>query len=135
MRWQNGRTRRSQNPYPEEVFQDCLTKWEESAAHSILARRFHANKGRIHLRRPTCHSHFSLATRRRTIHSGLRVIRMNVEGAHLRDGDKLGISGDGYLWAFLGNLTPNSVRTTVAAVLSDTSGRMRPLVLRPSGSL
>jgi len=25
--------------------------------------------------------------------------------------------------------TPNSVRTTVAAVLSDTSGRMRPLVL------
>src|SRR5712691_6146678 len=67
--------------------------------------------------------------------SGLRVIRMNAEGAHLRDGDKLGISGDGYLWAFLGNLTPNSVRTTVAAVLSDTSGRMRPLVLRPSGSL
>jgi len=52
---------------------------------------------------------------------------MNAEGAHLRDGDKLGISGDGYLWAFLGNLTPNSVRTTVAAVLSDTSGRMRPL--------
>jgi len=36
-------------------------------------------------------------------------------------------SGDGYLWAFLGNLTPNSVRTAVAAVLSDTSGRMRPL--------
>jgi len=65
--------RRSQNSYPEAAFQDCLTKWEESAAHSILARRFHANKGRIHSRRPTCHSHFSLATRR-TIHSGWRVI-------------------------------------------------------------
>src|SRR5258708_38750687 len=31
-------TRRSQNPLWEEVFQDCLTKWEESVAHSILAR-------------------------------------------------------------------------------------------------
>src|SRR5450631_3974690 len=29
-----------------------------------------SNEGRIHLRRPTCHSHFSLATKRRTIHSG-----------------------------------------------------------------
>jgi hypothetical protein len=29
-----------------------------------------SNKGRIHLRRPTCHSHFSLVTKRRTIHSG-----------------------------------------------------------------
>ena len=38
MRWYNGRPRRSQNPDSEEVFQDCLTKWEESAAHSILAR-------------------------------------------------------------------------------------------------
>jgi len=28
------------NPHPEEVFQDCITKWEESAAHSIVARRF-----------------------------------------------------------------------------------------------
>ena len=37
-RWHNGRTRHSQNPNSEEVFQDCLTKWEESAAHSILAR-------------------------------------------------------------------------------------------------
>src|SRR5579864_310773 len=37
-RWHNGPTRRSQNPNSEEVFQDCLTKWEESAAHSILAR-------------------------------------------------------------------------------------------------
>jgi hypothetical protein len=27
-----------QNPHPEEAFQDCLTKWEQSAAHSILAR-------------------------------------------------------------------------------------------------
>ncbi|MGI8961425.1 MAG: hypothetical protein ACR2IV_17020 [Bryobacteraceae bacterium] len=34
----NGRTRRSQNPYSEKVFHDCLAKWEEGAAHSILAR-------------------------------------------------------------------------------------------------
>jgi len=70
MRWHNGRTRRSENPYPEEVLQDCLTNGETSAAHSILARSYCSNEGRIHLRRPTCHSHFSLATRRRTIHSG-----------------------------------------------------------------
>jgi hypothetical protein len=38
MRWHNGQIRRSQNPDSEEVFQDCLTKWEESVAHSILAR-------------------------------------------------------------------------------------------------
>jgi hypothetical protein len=38
MRWHNGPIRRSQNPYSEEVFQDCLTIWEESLAHSILAR-------------------------------------------------------------------------------------------------
>ena len=71
MRWHNGRTRHSENPYPEEVFQDCITNGEKSAAHSILARSYSANEGRIHLRRPICHSHFSLATRRRTIHSGL----------------------------------------------------------------
>ena len=54
MRWHNGQIRRSQNPHPEEVFQDCITKWEESVAHSILARStFHSNQGRIHLRRPT----------------------------------------------------------------------------------
>jgi hypothetical protein len=38
MRWHNGQIRRSQNPLWEEVFQDCLTIWEESAEHSILAR-------------------------------------------------------------------------------------------------
>src|SRR2546421_8544746 len=37
-RWHNGQTQRSQNPNSEEAFQDCLTKWEESAAHSIMAR-------------------------------------------------------------------------------------------------
>ena len=39
MRWHNGLIRRSPNPNPEEVFHDCITKWEESVAHSILARR------------------------------------------------------------------------------------------------
>src|SRR5450755_4371208 len=53
MRWHNGQIRRSQNPDSEEVFQDCLAKWEESVAHSILARSsFTPSKGRIHLRRP-----------------------------------------------------------------------------------
>ena len=31
-------SRRSQNPDSEAVLQDCITKWEESVAHSILAR-------------------------------------------------------------------------------------------------
>ena len=69
MRWHNGRTRRSPNPNSEEVLRDCVTNGERSAAHSILARSLGSNKGRIHLRRPTCHSHFSLAARRRTIHA------------------------------------------------------------------
>jgi len=30
------------NPHPEEVFQDCITKWEESVAHSILARSLYS---------------------------------------------------------------------------------------------
>ena len=33
-----------------------------------------SNEGRIHLRRPSCHFRFSLATKRRTIHSCLPVI-------------------------------------------------------------
>jgi hypothetical protein len=69
MRWQNGQTQRSRNPNSEEVLQDCPTKWEESAAYSILARSSFSNKGRIHLRRPTCQFTFSLAAERRTIHS------------------------------------------------------------------
>ena len=64
-------------PKPElgRSLRDCLTKWERSAAHSILAGSLGSNKGRIHLRRPTCHSHFSLATKRRTIHSELATHR------------------------------------------------------------
>ena len=38
MRWHNGQIRRSLNPHPSQVFQDCSSKWEESVAHSILAR-------------------------------------------------------------------------------------------------
>ena len=75
MRWHNGRTRRSPNPNPAEVLRDCVTNGERSAAHSILARSLGSNKGRIHLRRPTCHSHFSLAARRRTIHDGWSTTR------------------------------------------------------------
>jgi len=41
-RWHNGQIRRSRNPYPSQVFQECSSKWEESVAHSIVAR--------IHLR-------------------------------------------------------------------------------------
>ena len=39
-----------------------------------------SNKGRIHLRRPTCHFHFSLATRRRTIPSGLPTTHPELTG-------------------------------------------------------
>ena len=37
-RWHNGPIRRSLNPYPSKVFQDWSNKWEESVAHSIVAR-------------------------------------------------------------------------------------------------
>jgi len=52
---------------------------------------------------------------------------MNAEGAHLRDGDKLGISGDGYLWAFLGNLTPNSVAPPWLRYFPTPRGECAPL--------
>jgi hypothetical protein len=38
MRWHNGQIRRSRNPHPSKVFQDWSNKWEESVAHSIVAR-------------------------------------------------------------------------------------------------
>jgi hypothetical protein len=68
MRWHNGRTRRSKNPNRKKPFKAVLLMGQErSAFHPgqelLLQRR------RIHLRRPTCHSYFSLATSRRTIHS------------------------------------------------------------------
>jgi len=37
-RWHNGQIRRSLNPNPDQVLQDCGSKWEESVAHSIVAR-------------------------------------------------------------------------------------------------
>jgi len=69
MRWHNGQIRRSPNPNPEEVFQDCLTKWEESVAHSILARRFLQQRPYTFAQTNLSLS-FSFASRRRTIHSG-----------------------------------------------------------------
>jgi len=66
--------RRSPNPHPEEVFQDCITKWEESVAHSIVARRFFPPLKAVYIcANQSCPSHFSLASRRRTIHSGCAV--------------------------------------------------------------
>ncbi len=54
---------------------------------------FPSNEGRIHLRRPTLSSHFSLAIRRRTIHgrmrrqneaAGRRTLRVGEEGQQAR---------------------------------------------------
>ena len=39
MRWQNGRSRRSRNLHTENAYQGSETKKDESAAHSIQARR------------------------------------------------------------------------------------------------
>src|ERR1700752_4524062 len=89
MRWHNGRTRRSPNPNPEEVFRDCVTNGERSAAHSILARSYCSNEGRIHLRRPTCPFHVSLEARRRTIHSGSGVDAISVSEKRSRHGDNI----------------------------------------------
>ena len=69
--------RRSQNPDSEAVLQDCITKWEESVAHSILARSTLTPLKAVNiLRKPPCPSYFSLASRRRTIHSECAVIQL-----------------------------------------------------------
>ena len=47
----------------------CVISQDESAAHSIKCREQCSTRGRIHLRGPNCQLHFSLAARRRTIHS------------------------------------------------------------------
>ena len=68
--------RRSQNPDSEAVFQDCITKWEESVAHSILARSTVTPPKAVYIcANQPCPSHFSLASRRRTIHSEYPTIR------------------------------------------------------------
>ena len=68
-RWHNGQIRRSQNPYPSKVFQDCSSKWEESVAHSIVARSLFTPIKAVYIcADQPCPSHFSLAIRRRTIH-------------------------------------------------------------------
>src|ERR1700756_5560516 len=76
MRWQNGRSRRSRNLYSENAYQGSETNEDESAAHSIQARRS------LLQQRPDTFAQtnsvfliFSLAIRRRTIHSGLPVTR------------------------------------------------------------
>ena len=73
MRWHNGQIRRSRNPHPSKVFQDCVNKWEESVAHSIVARSLFTPMKAVYIGadRP-CPSHFSLAIRRRTIHVRIR---------------------------------------------------------------
>jgi len=76
MRWHNGQNRRSRNPNPVVVFQDCVAKWEESAAHSILARSTLTPHKAVYIcANQPCPSHFSLASRRRTIHTGYAVIQ------------------------------------------------------------
>src|SRR5437762_10109942 len=73
MRWHNCQIRRSLNPHPDKVFQDCDSKWEESVAHSILARRLFTPTKAVYMSADQpCPSHFSLAIRRRTIHVRIR---------------------------------------------------------------
>src|SRR5437763_549708 len=68
MRWHNGPIRRSRNPTHSQVFQDCDSKWEESVAHSILARSSFTPPKAVYMSADQlCPSHFSLAIRRRTI--------------------------------------------------------------------
>jgi hypothetical protein len=73
MRWHNGPIRRSRNPYPSQVFQDWSSKWEESVAHSILARSLFPPMKAVYMcADQPCPSHFSLVIRRRTIHVRMR---------------------------------------------------------------
>src|SRR5260221_13449842 len=53
-RWHNGRTRRSPNPYPEEVSRETeLLMGKRAQRIPSWPGVIHSNKGRIHLRRPT----------------------------------------------------------------------------------
>ena len=73
MRWHNGQIRRSLNPYPSKVLQDRSNKWEESVAHSIVARSPFTPMKAVYIGADQpCPSHFSLASRRRTIHGRMR---------------------------------------------------------------
>jgi len=73
MRWHNGQIRRFRNPHPDKVFHDCDSKWEESVAHSILARSAFTPPKAVYMSADQpCPSHFSLAIRRRTIHVRIR---------------------------------------------------------------
>ena len=73
-RWHNGRTRHPRNLSCGKVLRGCESSQEKSAAHPIKDTSFGSIKDRIHLRRLNRHLHFSLATTRRTIHSGAPVI-------------------------------------------------------------
>ncbi len=57
--------------YPHPVV--CRASFRSGRISEGMVRRFSQRAAgvRIHLRRPTCHFHFSLATMRRTIHSEL----------------------------------------------------------------
>ena len=93
-RWHNGQIRRSLNPHPDKVFQDCSSKWEESVAHSIVARSLFTPMKAVYIcADQPCPSHFSLAIRRRTIHVRMpreneaavrRTLRVGEEGQQTR---------------------------------------------------
>jgi len=77
--------RRSQNPDSEAAFQDCITKWEESVAHSILARSTFTPLKAVYIcSNQRCLSHFSLASTRRTIHSGCAVMHYLLPSGNIR---------------------------------------------------
>jgi hypothetical protein len=60
------------NPYSEKVQNDGLLKWDSSAAHSILARSISLQQRPYTFAQTNPSLHFSLAARRRTIHSEWR---------------------------------------------------------------
>jgi hypothetical protein len=60
-----------ENLYPEDAFEGSVTKKDEGAAHPISGQEFATPIKAEYIRAGQfCHSHFSLAKRRRTIHSG-----------------------------------------------------------------
>jgi hypothetical protein len=60
-RWHNGQIRRSLNPHPSKVFQDWSNKWEESVAHSIVARSLFTPMKAVYIcADQPCPSHFCL---------------------------------------------------------------------------
>src|SRR5271166_6540961 len=81
MRWHNGRSGAPETCNTEKPTKAALLSRTRAQRIPFRPGDSYSNKGRIHSRRPTRHSHFSLAIRRRTIHSVLSLAYIGTASA------------------------------------------------------